>query len=79
MSKPSHCIVWGGPVYNYIKDASGITLSSEEIELHKGFAHTKIQVESGHVIKLMKVHHLEMPNFAPYSEETVRAIQDILQ
>lgn len=75
----THCICWGGHVFNYIASTPGLTVTASEDVGLGGFGYRQIRDESGRPMHLLKVYHPSMPSFSPFSEETQNTIADFLK
>lgn len=74
----THCICWGAPVFDYVKDIPGWTAENETSFDQKGFGYCLVRTDSATPMHVLKIHHPSMPNFRPYSTETQKIISDFL-
>ena len=71
----THCICWGGPVFDHVTTLDGFSVVKTEDLLQKSFSYSLIQNEHGRRMHVLKIFHPSMPQgFKPYSPTT----QDII-
>lgn len=76
--KITHCICWGKPTYNFVKNIPGYKIASEKSEGKPGFASCIIDVGDGSKMSCLKVYHPSMPGFGPFSDSTNSIISRFL-
>ena len=70
----THCICWGKDVFNYVCQYSKTPI--KEQKLAKGFSTTKITLENGQKIKVLKIFHPSMPSFKHLHASTHNIFED---
>ena len=75
----THCICWGGHVFQYVTGMDGYKILEHEKRDKKGFAYARVENNRGSKMHVLKVHHPCNPQgFGPFSSKTHDILSDFL-
>lgn len=74
----THCVAWGGYVFDYLRKMDGVkTIAEERIPL-KGFGYALLELPNSQRIHVLKIHHPAFPGFKRYDSTTQKVLSDFL-